>query len=751
MALESLSEDLHTKHMALMETVPERSKWYYEKNRSVISTFSLLREALWKKNGNAASLLTLASFLAPQGLDMNTVTGSGSSPPNGAAFADAQQWQTFLDAVHRLHPSHRILEMSERPILGQIAASDIEKFCCATSRRNSLGMISKLSLHGAVHHWTRECLPETEHREWLMLAILKVCVWIGNQDPTIRKQRCMPHVRFLEETILSNGNEVRVQDCALSNQVKRLVVMSFASFYRHQKYLEEAEILANRAIAYDLESETESWPRSKASLRALHMLGLIKWENGDTRKAREAFETILRELERTSFVDETFSLEVKNQYRRINERTAIDSRNEQYASIAAQTRKSRVQESTASPFESESSIAVQHEMTDEEYSLREKYESFSSDFGEADADTRAAKEELLRLYLRADRLGEALDLMWRHPAYWRQIDWTGIEETIDRLESYKSLGRSIECLKQKLKPNLPICAAYVGVRKVVDFWLSEGLDLSIKDSQGRTALLIATENGDLVLTRTMLENSEINADQPNNDGVTPLFAASGRGHEAIVKLLLDRRDVNVNSHDKYSRTALFWAAWSGHESVVSLLLEDLRLQVNLGDKDGANPLHVASDRGHEAIVRLLLDRRDVNINSRNKFSYTPLSYAALRGHENVVRVLLEHPSIEVNQMENYAGTTLPEHEETGGNAASPLMMAVKNQHEAVVQLLLEHPDIDINQRYDELTAETLAEENGTQKILDLIRLRREKDVRENKERRSGGRKLLRGWRKYGRT
>jgi len=190
-----------------------------------------------------------------------------------------------------------------------------------------------------------------------------------------------------------------------------------------------------------------------------------------------------------------------------------------------------------------------------------------------------------------------------------------------------------------------------------------------------TAVHLMAYLGLMETTRILLENGH-RPDIKDSNGRTPLSWAAENGHEAVARLLLDRADVNVNLKDRFRQTPLSRAAENGHEVVVRLLLDRADVEINSKYGHDETPLSRATVRGDEAVVRLLLDRADVEVNSKNRFDQTLLSRAAVRGHEAVVRLLLDRTDVDVNLKDRFGQT--------------PLSRAAENGHEAVATLIQSH-------------------------------------------------------------
>jgi ankyrin repeat protein/beta-lactamase regulating signal transducer with metallopeptidase domain len=176
-------------------------------------------------------------------------------------------------------------------------------------------------------------------------------------------------------------------------------------------------------------------------------------------------------------------------------------------------------------------------------------------------------------------------------------------------------------------------AAKQGDLAKVKAMLKDNPDLvAIKDSEGRTPLHRAVENGHKDVAALLLaQGANVNA--KDKAGWTPLYRAVDRNKDMVELLLSQGADVNVKDHDGYA--PLHEAAWTGQKAAVALLLAN-KAEVNVETKDGETPLHRA---GNKDVAELLLSN-SAEINAKDNQGREPLHGAAAGGHKDVVELLL---------------------------------------------------------------------------------------------------------------
>ena len=310
-------------------------------------------------------------------------------------------------------------------------------------------------------------------------------------------------------------------------------------------------------------------------------------------------------------------------------------------------------------------------------------------------------------------------------------------------------------------------AAREGRLNVVTFLIKEGVDVSIPDYDGRTALHFAagsSENSCEILSCLIENGADIN--KGRNDNQTPLMVAAENGHVSVATFLIEHgadvdlqdndgktalhhalhgSDVSceilrcligigadVNARTNNTGTPLMIAAEKGHINAVTSLVE-CGANVHLQDKDGQTALHHAMQSPQASICEVLscLIKNGADVNAHTFHNETPLMLASRDGHVNVVTFLIKHGA-DVDLQDKDGDTALhyaasfsdvfPEIVETLLNLGAshmcnhqgltPLHQACISANIAVVEYLIQRPEITREQRVDAL--ELLGASRATQ-------------------------------------
>ncbi|KAM3254264.1 hypothetical protein ACQJBY_048035 [Aegilops geniculata] len=165
-----------------------------------------------------------------------------------------------------------------------------------------------------------------------------------------------------------------------------------------------------------------------------------------------------------------------------------------------------------------------------------------------------------------------------------------------------------------------------------------GLDVNSESKAGLTPVVLAALQGDVEVTRYILDHGGDPA-MPDERGSTPLKNAAAAGHCEAVRLLLSK-GVNLDPIH-YQGTPLHLAAVGDQDQVVMVLLEhgaDTGADVNARDYSGPTPFTEAVADGLTDFVKVLLDA-GANPNIPNQHGAIPIELAADSDRHKLVQII----------------------------------------------------------------------------------------------------------------
>jgi ankyrin repeat protein len=157
---------------------------------------------------------------------------------------------------------------------------------------------------------------------------------------------------------------------------------------------------------------------------------------------------------------------------------------------------------------------------------------------------------------------------------------------------------------------LMIASSYYYYDQMVEYLISKGANVNLKDSEGKTALLWASSNS--------LENAKIlvaNGAKVNdaaNDGMTPFLQATLGVSSGKVPIemceLLRKNGANINAELKrqssHRWTALHYASANGDAELVKYLIKH-GANVNKATGEGSTPLFLAKLGEYDEVIKIL--------------------------------------------------------------------------------------------------------------------------------------------------
>ncbi len=216
-------------------------------------------------------------------------------------------------------------------------------------------------------------------------------------------------------------------------------------------------------------------------------------------------------------------------------------------------------------------------------------------------------------------------------------------------------------------------------KATVQLLLQNGIDVTIPQGDGMTALHWAVYHDNLSLTKTLLQ-AGANANAANRYGVTVLSIGSLNGNGAIVEELLEQ-GADPNQALRGGETPLMIASRTGNIKAVKALLSQ-GVDVDATERHGQTALMWAAAEGNLKVVDALLNY-GADFKTPLPSGFTPLFFAVREGRSKVVDRLLQ-AGLNINdvmQPQKRSGKgPLP--------GTSPLILAVENGHfELAAQLV----------------------------------------------------------------
>ena len=173
--------------------------------------------------------------------------------------------------------------------------------------------------------------------------------------------------------------------------------------------------------------------------------------------------------------------------------------------------------------------------------------------------------------------------------------------------------------------------------------LDHGVEVTARDGRGWNVLHLAASQGRCELIDEVHKKypaGEI--DSQDTDGKSALMIAAENGHLESLELLRGY-GADPGVLDNEGRTALHLAATSSHTHVVHSLLQ-AGADSSIADKTGNTALHLAAMKGQVDIVTDILRSpaaADLLNAKGGMWDRTPLAYAVEKTHSDTVRVLLQ--------------------------------------------------------------------------------------------------------------
>ncbi|XP_068428911.1 ankyrin repeat domain-containing protein 50 [Clinocottus analis] len=173
--------------------------------------------------------------------------------------------------------------------------------------------------------------------------------------------------------------------------------------------------------------------------------------------------------------------------------------------------------------------------------------------------------------------------------------------------------------------------------EVAELLMRRGADTDVRDAEGRPLLYLLVLEDRLEKANLLIEKGGVPLESRDSEGRTALHVASWQGCVEMVDLLL-KHGANPNAQDTEGRPPIHSVAWTGHAEVGHRLLKTSGVVIDLPCHQRATALSIAAQEGHANIVAMLLER-GANPNHMDKYGRSPVKVAGKHRHFNIVRLL----------------------------------------------------------------------------------------------------------------
>ena len=168
---------------------------------------------------------------------------------------------------------------------------------------------------------------------------------------------------------------------------------------------------------------------------------------------------------------------------------------------------------------------------------------------------------------------------------------------------------SLETLDDRGQTGLHVAAGLAHTH-IIDWLVSQGQDVNVKDVQGQTALHVACAKGKQS-SSLLLMHHKAKPNIQDNEGSTALHLAAVNGHEDCLKALIYYDQcatvIDANVANDFGDRPLHLAAKWGYYSICQLLLEngasaEVRNRKNLTPRDVAHNLRIEALFSQNSVV-----------------------------------------------------------------------------------------------------------------------------------------------------
>lgn len=212
--------------------------------------------------------------------------------------------------------------------------------------------------------------------------------------------------------------------------------------------------------------------------------------------------------------------------------------------------------------------------------------------------------------------------------------------------------------------------------------------INIRDHHGKTALLLALELNNTAAALAILQSSKkIDCSSQNESGQTALMIAIREGHNDIAKRILEHSQADEHAThilDHHKTSALMYCVQYDNEEMLNILSRTT--DVNLCDNEGHTAYSRAVSDGKLAYAELIVENsKYFDTNIKNPEGEPPLINAIKTGQSILASKILDKPNVAINDVD--------------ANGASALHYSIILKNDDILHKILKHENLHINDSF----------------------------------------------------
>ena len=210
--------------------------------------------------------------------------------------------------------------------------------------------------------------------------------------------------------------------------------------------------------------------------------------------------------------------------------------------------------------------------------------------------------------------------------------------------SYRNIER---CLRRNINLDrsyyknqsiLMLCIKY-DMKKEAGLLIKSGVDLNIRDNDGRTALQLAIIWGKYDMAEMLIKNGA-KVDNQDEKGRTATYYATKIENVELLDLLV-KNGADVDIQDEFGISPVVMAIADKKHKVLDCLIENSKRLEDITLTGRMTPLHIAAKLKNEKAVEKLIIK-GVNVDVLDDCMQTALMYAVKKGYTKIAKILIEN-------------------------------------------------------------------------------------------------------------